>query len=111
MDLHFEMALRQINMGKYETAVGNLEKAIDAEEGNGDTKSAMECRCVLGELLANMGENDRAREEFNKVLGYCTVTNTLPEQYKIARDFINAFDGKLPDLSGKVEKDIDKFAQ
>lgn len=109
MDIHFEMAIRQINMGAYESAARNLENAIDAEEGNGDTKSAMECRCVLGELLANMGETERAREEFNKVLGYCTVTNSLPEQRKIARDFIDEFDGKLPELFPKSEND--DFAQ
>lgn len=103
MDIHFDAALRLINMGNYDSAVRNLELAIEAEEGKGDTKCAMEYTCVLGELLANMGETESAREKFNKVLGYCTVTNSLPEQRKIAKGFIDKFDGKLPsfDPSGK----------
>lgn len=99
MDIHFDAALRLINMENYDAAVRNLEQAIEAEEGKGDTKCAMEYTCVLGELLANMGETERARGEFNKVLGYCTITNSLPEQRKIAKRFIDEFDGKLPSLS------------
>lgn len=93
MDVHFDAALNFINMGKYEKAVENLEVAIKAESDSGNATSAMECTCVLGELLANMGETDRAREEFKKVLEYCSSTNSLPKQQKIAQDFIDKFDG------------------
>ena len=117
MDIHFDAALNLINLGNYDSAVRNLEKAIEAEEGKGDTKCAMEYTCVLGELLANMGETERARSEFNKVLGYCTVTNSLPEQRKIAQGFIDEFDGKLPSVDQKGKSGssgsamTDKFVQ
>lgn len=117
MDIHFDAALQLINMGNYDSAVRNLEKAIEAEEGKGDTKCAMEYSCVLGELLANMGETERARDEFNKVLGYCTVTNSLPDQRKIAQGFIDEFDGKLPSIDPKggsksaSAEGLDKFIQ
>lgn len=102
MDVHFSVALNLINMGKYEKAVENLETAIKAESDSGNDGSAMECTCVLGELLANMGETDRAREEFKKVLDYCSSTKSHPKQQKIAQEFIDKFDGNTP--AGKLKK-------
>ncbi len=97
MDIHFDAAINYINMEKYEKAVENLELAIKAESDSGNTEGAMECTCVLGELLANMEETDRAREEFKKVLEYCSKTNSLPKQKKIAQDYIDKFDGNTPE--------------
>ena len=92
MDINFAAAIHLINMGKYETAVEHLEKAIAAEEGNGDMESAIMCTCVLGELLANMGERDRASEEFTKVIEYCKRTNSLGKQREVAQSFLKEFE-------------------
>lgn len=92
MDINFDAAIHYINMGKYEAAVEHLEKAIAAEESNGSTDAAIECTCVLGELLANMGETERARAEFDKVIEYCKRTNSLGKQQEIAQSFINEFE-------------------
>lgn len=88
MDIHFDLALQLIDLGDYKGAVENLETAIRTDTDNGDMKSVTECRCVFGELLMNLGENERALEEFDKVLSYCNLTNTLFKQREIALDFI-----------------------
>ena len=92
MDINFTAAIFLINMGKYESAVEYLKKAIAAKEGDGSMDVAIEYTCVLGELLANMGESERAREEFGKVAEYCKRTNSLAKQNEIAQNFISEYD-------------------
>lgn len=99
MDVHFDAALTQINLGKYDRAVYNLETAIKAETDGGNAENAIKCTCVLAELLSQIGKEDRAYEEYNKVLSYCNMTNTLPEQRKLAADYIEIY--KLSHGSGK----------
>ena len=94
MDIIITAAIYLINLGKYETAVEYLKKAIAAEEGKGSMDVAIEYTCILGELLANMGESDKARKEFDKVVEYCSRTNSLEKQRKVAQDFLVEYDRK-----------------
>lgn len=91
MDVHFTAALQHIDLGNYDRAVYNLEAAIKAETDSGNMENAMQCTCVLAELLSNIGEDGRAFEEYNKVLSYCNMTNSLPEQRKLASDYIEMY--------------------
>ncbi len=95
MNIEFEAALRYIDMGSYDKAVKHLMNAIEKEEGNAEE---FQYRCVLGELYANIGKHDEAREEFNKVLDYCDETNSLDKQRHISQTYLDALDGKLPEM-------------
>ena len=98
MNVEFEAALQYINMESYDRAVEYLNKAIDKEMDGGNEGTAMEYRCVLGELLADLGRRDEARDEFAAVVDYCDFSNKLPKQKYIAGAFIKAIDegGPLP---------------
>ncbi len=118
MDFHFNAALTHIDLGNYDKAVHNLELAVKAETDSGNMDNAMECTCVLAELLSKIGEEGRAYEEFNKVLSYCNMTNNLPKQRKLAADYIEVY--KLSHGAGKKPADAnnsssvvmsDKFLQ
>ena len=92
MNINFEAALRLINLGSYDEAVKNLQKAIDEEKTNGNEKSAIEITCILGDLFSNLDMEDKAKAEFDKVLEYCNRTNSLPKQKQIALNFIGSYD-------------------
>ena len=94
MNASFEAALKLIDMKAYEDAEVNLRTAIEEEYANNNESTAIEYTCVLGELLANIGQPGRARTEFNKVVEYCDKTQSLPKQRDIALTFLAAFDGK-----------------
>lgn len=96
MNVNYEAALQYIDIGNYEKAQESLEKAITIEEEKGDGLAAAQYRCVLGELFANLGNVENAREQFQRVIYYCDNTNTLGTQRKIAQTYIDAFDGKIP---------------
>ncbi len=96
MNINFEAALRYIDLENYDKAVEELNKAIDTEMEKDDESRAAEYRCVLGELLANMGKLDDARDEFATVLDYCDYSKSLPLQRRISIAFIKAIDNKLP---------------
>lgn len=94
MNINFEAALRLINIGAYDEAQKNLRKAIDEENANGSERTAIEYACVLGDLLANLDDEYKAKAEFDKVIEYCDRTNSLSKQRKIAADFITAYNLK-----------------
>ncbi|MDE6032178.1 MAG: tetratricopeptide repeat protein [Oscillospiraceae bacterium] len=100
MNVEFEAALQYINMENYDRAVEYLNKAIDKEMDEDREDKAIEYRCVLGELLANLDRRDEARDEFAAVVDYCDFSNRLPNQKTIASAFIKAIDegGPLPSL-------------
>ncbi len=102
MNVEFEAALQYINMESYDNAIEHLNKAIDKEMEDGNEGTAMEYRCVLGELLANLDRKEEARDEFAAVVDYCDFSNGLPNQKIIAGAFIKAIDegGPLPRFDG-----------
>ena len=93
MNMDFEAALKYIDLGSYDKAIEKLSSAIEQESGDEDT--AMQYRCVLGELHANLGNAAEARAEFEKVIAYCDEHLTLEKQRAIAQPYIDAMDGKL----------------
>lgn len=101
MNIEFEAALRYIDMGSYEKAVKRLMNAIEKEDGKPEE---FQYRCVLGELYANIGKHDEAREEFNKVLDYCDENNILDKQRHISQTYLDALDGKLPEMPAQPAK-------
>ena len=101
MDINFTAAIYLINLGKFDSAIEYLKKAIADKEGDGSMDAAIQYTCVLGELFANMGEQDKARAEFDKVIRYCSKTNSLYEQKKIAEDFLNEYDRELKEKYAK----------
>ena len=62
MNVEFEAALQYINLESYDNAISHLNKAIDKEMDEGNEGTAMEYRCVLGELLANLDRKEEARD-------------------------------------------------
>ena len=95
MNVDFDAALRYIDLGNYDKAEALLNSAIAKEEEEGKEETAVKYRCVLGELLINIGRGNDARNEFDKVLAYCDDTHTLSEQRKIAQTYIDVLDGKI----------------
>ena len=91
MNINFEAALQLIDLGAYKEAVKTLKRAISEEENGGNESAAIEYTCVLGDLLSNLGEDDQAKTEFDKVLEYCNRTNSLPKKKQIASDFIGVY--------------------
>lgn len=102
MNINFEAALKYIDLGNYEKAVEKLNTAI--EQAGGDTEEGTQYRCVLGELYANIGNAEKSREEFEKVINYTEDTNTLSRQRDIARAYIDAFDGKTAAPAPKLRR-------
>ncbi len=94
MNVNFEAAICSINLGSYDKAIEHLKKAIDDEKTNGNEKIAIEYTCVLGDLFSNLGEEVKAKIEFDKVIEYCDRTNSLEKQREIAAKFIEAYNLK-----------------
>lgn len=93
MNMDFEAALKYIDLGSYDKAIEKLNSAIEKESANEET--AIQYRCVLGELQANLGHIPEARAEFEKVQAYCLDTHTLEKQGAIAQTYLDVFDGKI----------------
>lgn len=106
MNIHFEAAMQYINLENYDKAAEELNKAAEKEMEGGNEKTAMEYRCVLGELLANLDRKEEARDEFAAVVDYCDFAGDLPEQKIIAETFIVAIDtgSALPDFSRPIPR-------
>lgn len=102
MNVNFEMAIQYINLEDYGKAVEALAKAIEEEKTGGNEQAAIEYTCVLGELLADLGEKEKAATEFLKVTEYCSRTNSLPKQAKIAKDFLDFISGSTKPISAPV---------
>lgn len=102
MNVNFEAALQLINLGNYDKAIAELNKAIDAEMAKDNESTATEYRCVLGELLANLDRKEDARIEFATVVEYCEFSNSLSKQKAIAEVFIKAIDEGKPLPAGSV---------
>lgn len=88
MNINFEMGLQYINLGAYEKAEEALRTAIDKETEAGNAETAAEYRCVLGELLANLGKRKKSDAEFLLVVEYCKETGLLPKQLEIAEGYL-----------------------
>lgn len=84
MNINFEMALQYINLGSYEKAENELRTAIADETEKGNLSVAAEYRCVLGELLVNIGRKRDANKELKQVVEYCKETGNLSKQREIA---------------------------
>lgn len=97
MNVEFEKALKYIDMESYEKAIECLNSAIFAEEDNDDLRKATEYRCVLGELYYQLGMEAQARDELTEVIQYCDDTKTLHKQRTIAKTYIDAMNGILPE--------------
>ena len=95
-NINFEAALKYIDLGSYDKAVEKLKLAIDEESSKDNDTRAAEYRCVLGELYAQLGKEDEAREEFTQVIQFADENSTLDTQRSIAQTYINAFEGLLP---------------
>ena len=91
MDTKFVAAIYLINMGQYDLAAEYIRKAIKSLDGEGCEEKIIMYTCVLGELFAKMGDVAMAREEFDKVIRYCNVTNSLSEQKEIALGYLKKF--------------------
>lgn len=95
-NINYEAALKYIDLGSYDRAVEKLNLAIDEENKNDNSIRATEYRCVLGELFAQLGRQDEAREQFTQVMDYADENHVLAPQRRIAKTYIDAFDGVLP---------------
>lgn len=95
-NINFEAALKYIDLGSYDKAVEKLNLAIEEEQKNKNEIRATEYRCVLGELFAQLGKKDEAREQFEQVIDYADENNVLMSQRNIAKTYINSFDGLIP---------------
>lgn len=97
-NLNYEAALKYIDLGSYDKAVEKLKLAIEEEHANKNDICATKYRCVLGELYAQLGKEDEAREEFTQVIQFADENSTLDTQRSIAQTYINAFEGLLPPI-------------
>lgn len=97
-NINFEAALKYIDLGSYDKAVEKLKLAIEEEHANKNDICATKYRCVLGELFAQLGKEDEAREEFTQVIQFADENSTLDTQRSIAQTYINAFEGLLPPI-------------
>lgn len=97
-NLNYEAALKYIDLGSYDKAVEKLNLAIDEESSKDNDIRATEYRCVLGELFAQLGKEEEAREEFTQVIQFADENNVLATQRSIAQTYINAFEGLLPPI-------------
>ncbi len=98
-NINFEAALKYIDLGSYDKAVEKLKLAIDEESSKDNDTRATEYHCVLGELFAQLGKEEEAREEFTQVIQFADENNVLATQRSIAKTYINAFDGLIPPAS------------
>ena len=97
-NINFEAALKYIDLGSYDKAVEKLKLAIDEESSKDNDTRATEYHCVPGELYAQLGKEDEAREEFTQVIQFADENSTLDTQRSIAQTYINAFEGLLPPI-------------
>ena len=97
-NINFEAALKYIDLGSYDKAVEKLKLAIDEESSKDNDTRATGYHCVLGELYAQLGKEDEAREEFTQVIQFADENSTLDTQRSIAQTYINAFEGLLPPI-------------
>ncbi len=106
-NLNYEAALKYIDLGSYDKAVEKLKLAIEEEHANKNDICATKYRCVLGELFAQLGKEEEAREEFTQVIQFADENNVLATQRSIAKTYINAFYGLIPpapEASNETEK-------
>ena len=83
-NINFEAALKYIDLGSYDKAVEKLKLAIDEESSKDNDTRATEYHCVLGELFAQLGKEEEAREEFTQVIQFADENNVLATQRSIA---------------------------
>ena len=105
-NINFEAALKYIDLGSYDKAVEKLNAAIDEENSSNNESRAVEYRCVLGELYAQLGKKDEARDQFNQVIEYADENSVLAKQRTIAKTYIDAYDGliKVPTADNAADK-------
>lgn len=92
MNVNFEKAIRYIDTGSYNKAVDALNAAIDEEAEKGNMHVAIQYRCVLGELFAQLEMEAQAKVAFNAVVQYCDENCCLAEQRAIAQKYLIAYE-------------------
>lgn len=105
-NINFEMAIQNINLEQYDKAVEFLKTAIIEEQEAGNEKIAMEYTCVLGELYADLGRRNESITEFIKVLEFDKKNNSIPQQAKIAREFLEFFRGEMQVVTAEAPKNL-----
>lgn len=113
MNVEFEKALKYIDLENYDKAIASLNTAIMQEEDADNEADATKYRCVLGELYVSLDMEAQARDELTTVVEYCDKTNTLEPQRRIAKAYLNAYDGiPLPaDMMQREKSDAKKAAR
>ncbi len=91
MSIEFQAALNYINLGVYDKAEEMLRAAVKKEMDKGKEETAIQYRCVLGELFADIGKEKESRTEFEAVLDYCEENGTLYKQREIAQNYLMGF--------------------
>lgn len=91
MNVNFEKALKYIDMGSYNKAVDSLNAAIDESKSAGDDSVAIQYKCVLGELYAQLEMEEQAISAFTEVVDFCDKSNLLIEQRNIAMKYLIAY--------------------
>lgn len=92
MNLNLEKALAYIDLGSYNKAVDSLEAAIKEEEAAGNNQTAIEYKCVLGELYAQLDMPLQAQRVLGEVVMFCDENCCLAEQRSIAVKYLIAYE-------------------
>ncbi|MBQ9946985.1 MAG: hypothetical protein IJO91_01230 [Oscillospiraceae bacterium] len=92
MNVNFEKAIRYIDMGSYNKAVDSLNAAIEEAKAAGNTNEAIQYKCVLGELYAQLEMATQATAALKEVVAYCDENRCLYEQRAIAQKYLIAYE-------------------
>ncbi len=92
MNVNLQKALSYIDLGSYNKAVDALNAAISEANEAGNESEAIQYKCVLGELYAQLEMEEQAKANFQEVVNYCDANSCLAEQRRIARDHLIAYE-------------------
>ena len=92
MNVNFEKAIRYIDMGSYNKAVDSLNAAIVEANEAGNTNEAIQYKCVLGELYAQLEMATQAKAVLQEVVAHCDENRCLYEQRAIAQKYLIAYE-------------------
>ena len=92
MNVNFEKALKYIDLGSYNKAVDSLNAAIAEANDSGKESEAIQYKCVLGELYAQLEMEEQAKPIFKDVVDYCDANNCMANQRNIAQDYLIAYE-------------------
>ncbi len=92
MNVNFEKAVRYIDLGSYTKAVDALNAAINEANEAGNAREAIQYKCVLGELYAQLEIEAHAKAVLQEVVAYCDENRCLHEQREIAQKYLIAYE-------------------